>query len=81
MNAPQLVTPTLLAAARLALPAMQEQLVTILEIGCDEFCEGVPDRDALDPALEGEVRRLEAAIDATEAAIAVAAAATKGASS
>lgn len=61
--------PTLLAAAQLALPAMREQLDSLLEIGCEEARGGRPDRDTLDRDLEPEVRRLEAAIHATEAAL------------
>jgi hypothetical protein len=48
---------------------MRSQLRALLEVGCDEFVDGEPERDALDPALEGEVCALEAAIAAVEAAI------------
>lgn len=69
VSIPVRAAPTLLAAARLALPALQAQFETLLEVGCDPGAGGQPDRDTLDPNLESEVHQLETAIDAIEAAI------------
>lgn len=70
---PLQAAPALLAAAKLALPAMADQLEALLDIGCEQKRDGQPDRDTLDPDLEPEVQALEAAITATEAALSLAA--------
>ena len=61
--------PALLIALRLAVPAMQGQLWTLLEIGCEQR-GGQPIRSTLDPELAPEVAELEVAITAAEMALA-----------